>query len=259
MLKKIMAGNWKMFKTREEASRTARELVVAVGENLPDDREVLIIPSFTALKEVNDVLSGQKNYFSGGQNFYPADEGAFTGEVSPLHLKDSGCSYALVGHSERRHVLGEEDDFLAEKVAYGLERQLKIIFCIGEKIEERKQDKVEEVLARQLEKGLKNIISSVSPHELVIAYEPVWAIGTGETAGSDDISQAHNFIRKKLIDIFEYGSDIRILYGGSVKPDNCAAIIGLDNVDGVLVGGASLNADSFSRIVLAGSKTDSSL
>lgn len=259
MLKKIMAANWKMFKTREEASRTARELVAAVGDKLPDDREILLIPSFTALREVSDVLSGQKDCFSGGQNFYPADEGAFTGEVSPLHLKDSGCSYALVGHSERRHVLGEKDDFLAEKVFFGLEKQLKIIFCIGEKIDERKQNKVKEILTSQLEKGLKKISSSISPHELVIAYEPVWAIGTGETAGFEDISEAHNFIRKKLADILEYGSDIRILYGGSVKPDNCAAIIGLDNVDGVLVGGASLNADSFSRIVLAGSEADLSL
>ena len=250
-MKKLMAANWKMYKTWDEARQTARELVVAIGRDLPSDREVLLIPSFTALMGVGEMLAGQDGYFLGAQNFYPEDEGAFTGEISPGQLKDAGCGFALVGHSERRHVLGEKDDLLARKVAFGLENKLRIILCVGEKIDERKEGRVEEVLTRQLEKGLEKISRSVSARDLAIAYEPVWAIGTGETAENEDIVGAHFFIRKKLKELTAQGGQIRILYGGSVKPDNCAGIIGLDNVDGVLVGGASLKADSFSRIVLA--------
>ena len=250
-MKKLMAANWKMYKTWDEARQTARELVVAIGRDLPSDREVLLIPSFTALMGVGEMLAGQDGYFLGAQNFYPEDEGAFTGEISPGQLKDAGCGFALVGHSERRHVLGEKDDLLARKVSFGLENKLRIILCVGEKIDERKGGRVEEVLTRQLEKGLEKISRNVSARDLAIAYEPVWAIGTGETAENEDIVGAHFFIRKKLKELTDQGGQIRILYGGSVKPDNCAGIIGLDNVDGVLVGGASLKADSFSRIVLA--------
>ena len=250
-MKKLMAANWKMYKTWDEARQTARELVVAIGRDLPSDREVLLIPSFTALMGVGEMLAGQDGYFLGAQNFYPEDEGAFTGEISPGQLKDAGCGFALVGHSERRHVLGEKDDLLARKVAFGLENKLRIILCVGEKIDERKGGRVEEVLTRQLEKSLEKISRNVSAMDLAIAYEPVWAIGTGETAENEDIVGAHYFIRKKLKELTDQGGQIRILYGGSVKPDNCAGIIGLDNVDGVLVGGASLKADSFSRIVLA--------
>ncbi len=251
MIKKIMAANWKMHKTWDEAVQTAREVVVGIGEDLPPDREVVFFPSGTALKAVGESINGQNGYFLGGQNFYPAAQGAYTGEISPLQLADAGCAYALVGHSERRHVLGEKDDFLAEKVIFGLSSNLKIILCIGETIDQRRQDRVEGVLAAQLQKGLEKIDQNVSAHDLVIAYEPVWAIGTGETATEDDILQAHGFIRKMLKDLLNQGQEIRVLYGGSVKPDNCARIIALDNVDGVLVGGASLKADSFSRIVLA--------
>ena len=246
-----MAANWKMYKTWEEARQTARELVVAIGQDLPSGREVLLIPPFTALRGVGEMLAGQDGYFLGGQNFYPEAEGAFTGEISPGQLKDAGCRFALVGHSERRHVLGEKDELLARKVAFGLENKLGIILCVGEKIDERKNDLVEAVLTRQLEKGLGSIDRNVSAKDLAIAYEPVWAIGTGETADNEDIAEAHLLIRKKLKDLTDQGEQIRILYGGSVKPDNCAGIIGLDNVDGVLVGGASLKADSFSQIVLA--------
>lgn len=250
-MKKLMAANWKMYKTWDEARQTARELVVAIGRDLPSDREVLLIPSFTALMGVGEMLAGQDGYFLGAQNFYPEDEGAFTGEISPGQLKDAGCGFALVGHSERRHVLGEKDDLLARKVIFGLDNKLRIILCVGEKIDERKGGRVEEVLTRQLEKSLEKISRNVSARYLAIAYEPVWAIGTGETAENEDIVGAHYFIRKKLKELTDQGGQIRILYGGSVKPDNCAGIIGLDNVDGVLVGGASLKADSFSRIVLA--------
>ncbi|WP_028575214.1 triose-phosphate isomerase [Desulfonatronovibrio hydrogenovorans] len=250
-MKKLMAANWKMFKTWEEARQTARELVVAVGSSLPGDREVLLIPPFTALRGVVEMLAGEDGYFLGGQNFYPEVQGAFTGEISPDQLLDAGCTYALVGHSERRHVLGEKDDFLARKVVFGLEKGLKIILCIGEKIEERKEGRIQEVLTRQLEMGLEKTDKDVPAMDLVVAYEPVWAIGTGETAELEDISHAHGFIRSRLKEMLSQGDQVRILYGGSVKPDNCQSIIGLDNVDGVLVGGASLKADSFSQIVLA--------
>jgi len=251
MPKKLMAANWKMFKTWEEARQTARELVVGVRNDLPPDREVLILPPFTALRGVSEMLVQQESFFLGGQNFYPADQGAFTGEISPDQLLDAGCTHALVGHSERRHVLGEQDDFLAFKVSFGLERGLRIIFCVGETLQERKAVQVEQVLTRQLMQGLANILADTGPGDLAVAYEPVWAIGTGETAGTEDIQEAHDFVRAKLSEMFTHGREMRILYGGSVKPGNTPSIIALDNVDGVLVGGSSLNAETFSRIVLA--------
>ncbi|WP_291321056.1 triose-phosphate isomerase [Desulfonatronospira sp.] len=251
MPRKLMAANWKMFKTWEEACQTARELVVAVRKDLPDDREVLLCPPFTALRGVSEMLSRQEGFYLGGQNFYPAEQGAFTGEINPDQLLDAGCTYALVGHSERRHVIGEKNGFLASKVAFGLKKGLKVILCIGETLEERKQGEVQSVLHRQLEQGLQHISSATSPEDLAVAYEPVWAIGTGETAGPPEIEHAHNLVRDKLKSILNQAEQIRILYGGSVKPDNTASIISLDNVDGVLVGGSSLSAEKFSQIVLA--------
>jgi triosephosphate isomerase (TIM) len=249
--KKLMAANWKMYKSREEAARTATEMVNRMGA-LPDDREVLIFPTFTALSSVHSSLVGKRSFALGGQNFYPEKEGAFTGEISPMMLLECGCTYGLVGHSERRHILGESDDLLARKVSFGLEQGLRIVFCIGETIDERRAGQLEEVLARQIEKGLGGLDRDLQPGLLAVAYEPVWAIGTGEVAGTDDIVEAHGLVRRHLSELFTHGSAMRILYGGSVKPDNAAAIISLDNVDGVLVGGASLNPESFSTIVLAG-------
>ncbi|KUJ94855.1 MAG: Triosephosphate isomerase [Desulfonauticus sp. 38_4375] len=250
-MKTLIAANWKMFKTWEEGVITAREILVGTHKDLPEDREVLIIPPFTLLKGVGEILLSQKNYSLGGQNFYPAKEGAFTGEISPVQLLDLGCSYALVGHSERRHILGEKSDFLASKVKAGLEAGLKIIFCIGETLEERKAGKIKEVLTSQLEEGLKEVEKNLAPELLTIAYEPVWAIGTGEVAGEEDILEAHALIRDWLKNRFASGDKMRILYGGSVKPDNAAKILSLDNVNGVLVGGASLKAESFNQIILA--------
>ena len=251
-MKKLMAANWKMFKTHDEGVATARELVELVSGRLPDDRDVLVIPPFTLLHAVGQVLAGHKGMLLGGENFYPADQGAFTGEICPEQLLDLGCSHALAGHSERRHILGETDEFVGKKVAFGLEKGLAVILCIGETLEDRRQGRVEEVLSGQLHKGLLGVGKEVDADKIVIAYEPVWAIGTGEVAGSKEILQAHGMIRSKLVDMFgNPGETFRILYGGSVKPDNCASILALDNVDGVLVGGASLKAESFSRIVLA--------
>jgi len=251
-MKKLMAANWKMFKTWEEAKSMAEELVDLAASKLPEDREVLIFPPFTVMKGVADALSKAEGFYTGGQDFYVEEEGAFTGEISPKMLKDVGAVYGLTGHSERRHVLGEDDEYIGNKTSYGLSAGLKVVLCIGEKLEERKGGKVEEVLERQLRVGLKDVPLDVDPENLSIAYEPVWAIGTGEVAGPEEIVKAHAFTRKILLSIFgKKANEIRVLYGGSVKPGNCGEIIALDNVDGVLVGGASLLSESFSQIVLA--------
>ncbi|WP_319543995.1 triose-phosphate isomerase [uncultured Pseudodesulfovibrio sp.] len=251
-MKKLMAANWKMYKTWDEAKSTAEELVKLTAAKLPDDREVLVFPSFTALRGVAQALAWQAGFSAGGQDYYIEEEGAFTGEISPKMLKDAGAAYGLTGHSERRHILGEDDEYIGQKTAYGLASGLKVVLCVGEKIEDRKNDMVEDVLERQIRMGLKNVPTDIAPDRLSIAYEPVWAIGTGEVAGPEEISAAHGFVRKILFSIFgDNANEMRILYGGSVKPDNCAEIIALDNVDGVLVGGASLEGESFSKIVLA--------
>jgi len=251
-MKKLMAANWKMYKTVEEGVQTATELMQLLGSNGFQDREVLLCPSFTMLGAVGPILSKVPGCFLGAQNFYPADQGAFTGEIAPEQLLALGCTYALAGHSERRHVLGEPDEFIGQKVVFGLNSGLNMILCIGETIAERQAGKVEEVLARQLKMGLADALSMATAKTLAVAYEPVWAIGTGEVAGPAEIVAAHAFVRAQLVSLLpEYGQKIRILYGGSVKPDNAGTIIHLDNVDGVLVGGASLQAKSFSQIVLA--------
>ena len=251
-MKKLMAANWKMHKTQDEAKNTIKDLINILGRELDVDRDVLICPPYTSLKVVAEEIKDVNYMYLGGQNFYPAKEGAYTGEISPQMLLDVGCSYALVGHSERRHIFCEKDELLKEKVKYGLEVGLNIIFCIGEKIEQRRAGQVDQVLKSQLSvlKDINNM--SGIEDRLVIAYEPVWAIGTGEVAGEKEIFEAHKIVRDELKNIYrEVGNSIRILYGGSVKPDNASDIIGIDNVDGVLVGGASLRADSFSKIVTA--------
>ncbi len=252
-MKKLMAANWKMYKTKKEAQDTVEGLINVLGKELDIDREVLICPPYTALSVVSELVREIPYMHLGGQNFYPQKEGAYTGEISPYMLLDAGCSYAIVGHSERRHIFLEKDDFLRQKVKFGIDVGLKIIFCIGEKIEQRRANKVEEVLVSQLRAGLEDVKDTKNIEKrLCIAYEPVWAIGTGEVAGEKEIFHAHEIIRRELKNLFGgSGAEIRILYGGSVKPENASNIINIDNVDGVLVGGASLNAKSFSKIVIA--------
>ena len=251
-MKKLMAANWKMFKTGPEARETAAELVRLCAA-LPDDREVLVCPPFTAMGAVAEAFAGAAGFSMGAQNLYPEEKGAFTGEIAPRMLLDAGCAYALAGHSERRHVMGEDDAMVGRKTAYGLGNGLSMILCVGELIEERRAGRVEEVLERQIRQGVADVALDVAPERLSVAYEPVWAIGTGEVAGPEEIVHAHAFCRSVLVDVFgESAYEMRIQYGGSVKPGNASEIISLDNVDGVLVGGASLEAESFSRIVLAG-------
>lgn len=250
-MKKLMAANWKMFKTLDQARSTAAALALAL-KDMPADREVLVFPPFTAILGVAEAFKGAANLLVGGQDFYPAAEGAFTGEIAPGMLLDLGCAYGLTGHSERRHVLGETSAFVGKKTAFGLACGLNIVLCVGEKIEEREAGRLEAVLKEQLTRGLAETPADIAPQRLSIAYEPVWAIGTGKVAGPPEIIEAHALVRKILQSILPaQATSIRILYGGSVNPQNCGQIIQLDNVDGVLVGGASLQAESFSRIVLA--------
>lgn len=251
-MQKLMAANWKMYKTSSEARETAEALCGLLPRGL--NRDVVLFPPFTALAATAEPACRVKGVSVGGQNFYPAVEGAFTGEISPAMLRDAGASWVLVGHSERRHVLGEGLNFIAKKTAFALSQGLKVMLCIGETLEEREAGRLESVLAEQLQSALASLPSTITPEQLAVAYEPVWAIGTGKVAGPAEILQAHALVRRLTVQNLQAqlganAAKVRILYGGSVKPDNAATILGLDNVDGVLVGGASLQAESFVRIV----------
>lgn len=250
-MKQLMAANWKMYKTREEAGETLKELA-SLLTGMPENREVVIFAPFTCLNACSDTLKNETRISLGAQDCYPQKEGAFTGEVSPGMILDCGADYVLTGHSERRSILNESDDFVGSKTSFALKNGLKTILCVGESLEERDGGKLEEVLVRQLQTGLKDVPDDTSPDCLAIAYEPVWAIGTGRVAGPEEILESHAVVRKFLkIRFARQGASLRILYGGSVKAENASAIMQLENVNGVLVGGASLRADSFSRIVLA--------
>jgi triosephosphate isomerase len=249
--KRIVAGNWKMFTNH----KTARELASAISEGSRDAAaagvEVVICPPFPWLGLVAECLH-QSHVKLGAQNVYPADEGAFTGEVSPTMLRDIGCSYVILGHSERRHGLDERDDFINRKVHASLNAGLTVIFCVGETLEERELDLTESILNQQILRGLRG----VQPHQLkdvVVAYEPVWAIGTGQTASPEQAQSAHAFIRQRIRRHLGSEADLDplILYGGSVKPDNASALMSQPDVDGALVGGASLKAETFLPIIHA--------
>jgi triosephosphate isomerase len=250
MRKKFIAGNWKMFTT----SATARALAAAVvkGVGREDRVRVAVCPPFPYLTTVAEVLRGSPVTL-GGQNLYPEKEGAFTGEVSPTMLLDVGCRYVIVGHSERRHKLGENDAFINRKVHAALEAGLHVILCVGETLPEREADRTEAVLQTQLSGGLA-AVGAEQLARVVIAYEPVWAIGTGRNATPEQAQAAHVFLRRQVAAGFgeEAARQLVIQYGGSVKPDNAAALLGQPDVDGALVGGASLQADQFLAIVRAG-------
>ena len=244
----LIAANWKMYKTIAEARDTAAALSLTVPQVACD---VLIFPPFTALAATREGLT-LPGAAVGGQDVYPATEGAFTGEIAPAMLMDAGCEWVLTGHSERRSILGESPDFVGRKASCALDAGLKVMLCIGETLQERESGQLAAVLARQLESGLRDMRDTLSAEQLAIAYEPVWAIGTGKTATSEDIVASHMVIRNLLTTLRgNMGRDIRILYGGSVKPGNARDILALDNVCGLLVGGASLQAESFAEIIRA--------
>lgn len=246
----IIAGNWKMNLLKGESVA----LVEGLKQGLADVSgvEVVVCPPFTGLYPVAHVLAGT-NIDVGGQNCYTAESGAFTGEVAPQMLSDIGCKWCIVGHSERRQVFGETDESLNEKLKFVLNAGLKVMFCVGETFEERESGAMDEVLRRQIRIGLEGLTDAQFAN-LVIAYEPVWAIGTGLTATPGQADEAHGFIRALVRETFSetISSALRIQYGGSVKAENAAELMALANVDGALVGGASLNADSFCAIVKAG-------
>ncbi len=242
----LIAGNWKLHKTVTEAV----DLVTALKNETAglNDVEIVVAPVFTALLKVSEALAGSAIQVA-GQNCYPEASGAFTGEVSPQLLRDAGCRYVIVGHSERRQIFGETDAFINRKVQATLAAGLRSILCIGETLEEREEGKMFDVLGRQVRTGLQGVAAEQLAG-IVIAYEPVWAIGTGKTASDDQAQEAHSFIRGQIRDRFDssLANSVRILYGGSVKPDNVDGLMAQNDIDGTLVGGASLKAADFARI-----------
>jgi triosephosphate isomerase len=247
MRKPIIAGNWKMHKNISEAKALAEGIVQKVqkGEKI----QTVLCPPFTALGAVAEAIKGS-NVELGAQNCHYEDKGAFTGEIAVSFLIDAGCKYVIIGHSERRQYFAEDDALINKKIKKALSSGLIPIFCIGETLQERQKEQTFDVLKRQVLHGLQEINLS-DPLKLVVAYEPVWAIGTGVTASKEEAQEAHRYIRDLLAGLWgsETAERIRIQYGGSVKPDNIAELIAQDDIDGALVGGASLEADSFARII----------
>jgi triosephosphate isomerase len=242
-----MAGNWKMNKTVGEAIDLVRELKAAISG--AKAVEVAVAPPFTALYAVRKELDGSSIGLA-AQNLYWEEKGAFTGEVSPLMLKEVGCHYVIIGHSERRQFFGETDETVNRRIKAALAQGLKVIFCIGETLKEREEGKTFPVIEKQVEGGLKGL-SDKEMKNMVIAYEPVWAIGTGKTATPEQAEEVHRFIRGKIEKLYsrEVSEEIRIQYGGSVTPENVKGLMNQPDIDGALVGGASLKAEAFSKIV----------
>ena len=243
----FIAGNWKMNKTVGEAIDLVRELKTAISGL--KGVEVAVAPPFTALHAVRKELEGSSILLA-AQHLYWEEKGAFTGEVSPLMLKEVGCHYVIIGHSERRQFFGETDETVNRRMKAALSQGLKIIFCIGETLKEREEGKTFSVIERQVEGGVKGL-GHQDMRSMTIAYEPVWAIGTGRTATPDQAEEVHQFIRKKLEKLYsrEISEEIRIQYGGSVTPENVKGLMSQADIDGALVGGASLKAEVFSKIV----------
>ncbi len=248
MRKPVIAGNWKMYKLLGEAVDTALNLKPLVANS--NHCEIVIAPVFTALKTVCDRLEGSNIRVASQDCADQREFGAHTGQVSPDMLKDIGCSHAIIGHSERRQFYGETDRSVNRKTKAALSSGLVAIVCVGESLSERESGKAESVVKSQLESGLEGLTVS-DMERIIIAYEPVWAIGTGKTATPEQAQDMHAAVRKTVEALHgsEVASAVRILYGGSVKPDNIATLMSQPDVDGALVGGASLEADSFARIV----------
>ncbi len=247
MRRPLIAANWKMYKTIQEGVQFIESLKPLVGE--ARDRDILVCPPFTTIQAVAAAARGSR-ILIGGQNMYFEKEGAFTGEISAAMLLDAGATSVVLGHSERRHVFHESDEIINKKVHAALAHGLMPILCVGELIEEREARRTEAVVRKHVVQGFKGL-SREQALKVVIAYEPVWAIGTGKTATPEDADAVHAFIRSLVAEQFDQGlADSKIIqYGGSVKPENVDALMAKPNIDGALVGGASLKADSFARII----------
>ena len=252
MRKPIIAGNWKMYKTIKDG----QELAVALKRELYkiENVDIVICPAYTLLAYLADDLE-DSNIVIGAQDVYWQEEGAFTGEVSPAMLKDAGCQYVIVGHSERRQFFGDTNETVNKKIQACLKHGLTPIICVGENLQERESGDTFKIIQNHIQGSLAEI-SALDIIKTVIAYEPVWAIGTGKTATADQAQEVHKYIRDLLRKMYgeEVACSIRIQYGGSVKPENIIELISKPDVDGALVGGASLKADSFSAIVIKSSE-----
>jgi len=243
----LIAGNWKMYKTTAEAVADAQALARRVAQARQTD--ILIAPPFTALAAVAQSVSGS-NVAVGAQNLHWETQGAFTGEISPTMVKAAGATHAIIGHSERRQFFGETDDTVNRKIKAAVAHGLIPVMCVGEMLSEREADQTFSVLDKQVRNGLKGRTLD-ELDRLVLAYEPVWAIGTGKTASADQAQEVHVYLRGLLAEIFgsALAGSVRILYGGSVKPGNIGELMAMADIDGALVGGASLDPDTFSTIV----------
>ncbi|MBI5569902.1 MAG: triose-phosphate isomerase [Desulfomonile tiedjei] len=244
----IIAGNWKMHKTSRETVTLIRELIEGLGAGIPAC-EIIVAPPFTSIA-AGVATAANSPILVAAQNLHWEASGAFTGEVSAAMVEDAGCTHVIVGHSERRQYFGDTDETVNLKVAAGMRAGLIPIFCLGETLEEREANRIFEVVKRQLVRGLQGIDLS-EPDRMVVAYEPVWAIGTGRTATPEQAQEIHGFLRSELTGIGSAGfaNRVRILYGGSVKPSNTRELLNCPDIDGALVGGASLKADDFLGII----------
>jgi len=247
MRRPFIAGNWKMHKTIREAVDFAQHLIVVCGQST--ERRVVLAPPFTTLSAVAEALRGSTIHLS-AQNLHDKPAGAYTGEISAKMLVDTGCEYVIVGHSERRTLFGEKNDFINQKLKSSISFGLRPIFCIGETLKERDEGQTFAVVEEQIKEGLNNLSTDDITHT-VIAYEPVWAIGTGRTAAPEQAQEAHAYIRDVMKKIYgeHISGNIAIIYGGSVNPDNISGLMAQPDIDGVLVGGASLDLESFIRII----------
>lgn len=247
MRKPIIAGNWKMHKTAAESAALVREIHALT--NGVQDVEIVVCPPFTSLAAAAGAVNGT-NIGLGAQNMHWEDKGAFTGEIAPGMLKDIGCTHVIIGHSERRQYFAETDQTVNNKLKAALKAGLQPIVCVGETLAEREANATEQVVGVQVKGGLSGLTAEQAAG-LVIAYEPVWAIGTGRTASAEDANAVCAFIRRTAAGLFGQpcADSIRIQYGGSVKPDNVAELMAKPDIDGALVGGASLEAESFSKLV----------
>jgi triosephosphate isomerase (TIM) len=248
MRKPVIAGNWKMYKTLAEAVDTALTLKPLVAN--ANHCEVVLAPVFTAIKTVADRLEGSNVHVAGQNCSTEVEEGAHTGEVAAFMLRDAGARYVIVGHSERRHLYAENDSMVNKKTVAGISAGLTVIMCVGESLAQRDHGVAENVVSGQLTGGSSGLTAS-DLDRIIVAYEPVWAIGTGRTATPEQAQEMHAFIRRVFAERHsaEAARALRILYGGSVKPENIAGLMAQQDIDGALVGGASLKADSFAKIV----------
>jgi len=249
MRKKIIAGNWKMNNDLNESQNLVSGIINGLGSD--DKCDVIICPPFTALNDVN-LLIKDTQVKLGAQNMYYEDSGAYTGEISVSMLKSVGCEFVILGHSERRAIFGETDEIINKKIKKAIESGLKAIFCIGETLSQRENGETNDVVRIQVIRGLQDI-SGQDLKNIVIAYEPIWAIGTGKTATPEQAQGVHSFIRDLIKENYsnESAEEIIIQYGGSVKPDNAVTLLSQTDIDGALVGGACLKADSFLSIIAA--------